>query len=64
MHMCLSVCMRVCVCALDKTPNGAGSWFVAQCYDNICITLACSDIIAIAIGTIGYLYLNGMLMSP
>ena len=62
MCVCVCVCVNVCmyVCALDKEPSGAGSWFVAQCY---MVRLAPHwhavkwvGIIAFAI-TIGHLYL-------
>ena len=42
--VCASLHVCVCMCALDKAPNGAGSWFVAQCYDKTCATLAGSEV--------------------
>ena len=65
--VCVFVGMCMCVCVLDKAPNGqevglspsamiilASRWHAVKW----------ADIIVIAIGTIGYLYLNSMSMSP
>ena len=62
--LCVCMCMYVCVCKhrMVQEVGLSPSAMIILALRWHAVKLA--DIIVVAIGTIGYLYLNSMLMSP